>query len=102
MVLKLVLQATKMVDDLYSAFNLIVQNSKWLDNETKEKALEKAEKMITLVGYPDFVNDPKLLDEYYANLRICAWDHFGNAQTLRAFHQASNFALLGKPRNRKV
>lgn len=91
-----------MIGDLTEAFIGILKESDWLDEQTRSKAIDKVDNMITLLGYPDFIENPKLLDRYYENVRICTWDHFGNAQRLRAFGLASNLALLGKPRNREV
>lgn len=91
-----------MVDDLQDAFDDIIRESDWIDDETKEKALKKSGNMITLLGFPDESNDTKLLDEYYENIRICEWDHFGNSQRLRAMQQAIQFSQYDKPRNREL
>lgn len=91
-----------MILDLNEAFTDILKTSGWLDDVTRERALKKIQNMITLLGYPCFVENHKRIDEYYENLRICKWDHFGNSQRLRAFKLASNFALFKHPRNREV
>lgn len=91
-----------MVEDLREVFNDILNESDWIDETSKEKALQKAANMITLLGFPDFAADSKRLDQYYQNLRICEWDHFGNAQRMRAFRQAVQFSQMGVPRNREL
>ncbi|KAK4878383.1 hypothetical protein RN001_010889 [Aquatica leii] len=92
---------SQMINDLQTAFLNILDKSDWLDEPSRQKAKEKASKMITLLGYPNFVEDGVEVDKYYSNVRICAWDHFGNAQRLRAFSSALNLALLDKPRDRE-
>ena len=41
----------------------------WMDSQTKEKAEEKVNAMTYEVGYPDFIEDPTKLDEYYVKVR---------------------------------
>lgn len=89
-----------MVSDLQDAFQEVLNSSDWMDDDTKQKALYKAQQMVTLLGYPEYAEDAELLDKYYENLRVCGWDHFGNAQRLRAFRLAVNFAEIGKERDR--
>lgn len=91
-----------MVSDLQVAFEGILREADWLDDITREKALQKASKMISTLGYPNFVKNSTMVDYYYENVRICKWEHFGNAQRLRAFRQASNFALLGAENTKYV
>lgn len=91
-----------MVEDLQHSFFEVIQQSEWMDDVTKETAKEKAENMITLLAYPNFVEDDALLDQYYENLRVCAWDHFGNSQRLRAFTKAINYAQIGQERDREL
>lgn len=95
-------QAAQLVDDLEEALRDMIKESDWIDEAAKKKALKKIDNMITLLGFPDFANDPQLLDEYYENMRICKWDHFGNSQRIRAMNQALQFSQLGKPRNREM
>jgi hypothetical protein len=71
--------------------------SQWMDAQSRASALKKAENMLVLLGFPDFVDDPDLLDVFYQNLRVCQWDNYGNARNIRAFKQAYQFSQLGKP-----
>ncbi|KAF5294351.1 hypothetical protein FQR65_LT10804 [Abscondita terminalis] len=90
-----------MINDLRSAFNEILNASDWLDATSLANSKTKADKMIALLGYPDLAEYDELLDRYYSNVRICASDHFGNAQRTRAFSAALNLALLDKARNKR-
>ena len=42
----------------------------WMDEETRRRAKEKAEAIELKVGYPDFILDPKRLDEYYLDFNV--------------------------------
>ncbi|VDM28415.1 unnamed protein product [Toxocara canis] len=57
--------ALAMIDDLHAAFRLMVLTNDWMDNKTRNIAIEKSKAMQSLIGYPDFVESDKELDEYY-------------------------------------
>lgn len=81
----------------------VLENTEWMDTESKNKAREKAEKMITLLGYPEeIVEDILELDEYYDDMKVCTWDHFGNAQRLRAFQLGLNLLPIGDKKKRDL
>ena len=40
-------------------------NITWMDNETRTKAEEKVNSVDDLIGYPDFIQDDKSLNERY-------------------------------------
>jgi hypothetical protein len=42
----------------------------WMDDATREAALEKAKKMIIKIGYPDFIADVQQLDDYHADVYL--------------------------------
>ena len=44
-------------------------NVAWMDDETKERAVEKANAISQMIGYPDFIVNVTKLDEHYANVR---------------------------------
>ena len=45
-----------MIDELQNAFaNQILADASWMSEETKQKTLEKLQKMTVLVGYPDWI-----------------------------------------------
>ena len=50
-----------------------------MDDETKARAVEKANAVSQMIGYPDFVINPAKLDEHYANVR-------NNATLVRRIH----------------
>lgn len=91
-----------MMGDIQEAFKDILKETDWMDDSTKANALKKAEEMITLLGYPEYVEDQYSVDEYYDGLRVCTWEHFWNAQRARSYSQATNFKLISQPRNREL
>ena len=39
-----------------------------MDSETQVKAVEKADQIFQLIGYPDWLLDPNKVDEYYVTI----------------------------------
>ncbi|KAJ8969344.1 hypothetical protein NQ314_001805 [Rhamnusium bicolor] len=77
-----------MIRDLQSSFKEIIDEITWMDDASKAVAILKVNNMVTLLGYPDFVANRTLLDQFYENVRICKWDNYGNSRRIRAFKQA--------------
>uniref|UniRef100_A0A0K0FE70 Neprilysin-1 (inferred by orthology to a C. elegans protein) n=1 Tax=Strongyloides venezuelensis TaxID=75913 RepID=A0A0K0FE70_STRVS len=62
--------AMDMIKDLREAFGEIIENNTWMDDVTKNYALEKLKEMMPLIGYPEFIKNSTSLDEYYKGLVI--------------------------------
>lgn len=41
----------------------------WMDDKTRETAIEKVRKIVQMIGYPDWILDSVQLDKYYENVR---------------------------------
>ena len=54
-----------MVEDLRSAFKELVTEAEWMDADTQVKAQQKADMMLQLIGYPDWLVDNDKVDEYF-------------------------------------
>jgi len=59
-----------LVNNLIAAFKELVGESIWMDEETQPKAMEKADDLVTLLGYPDWLPDHIELDNYFAGVRV--------------------------------
>ena len=40
----------------------------WMDDKTREIAIEKVRKIVQMIGYPDWILDTVQLDKYYQNV----------------------------------
>ncbi len=67
-----------------------IQNLAWMSDATKQKALEKLNKMNTKIGYPDTWRN-------YARLEVQAADLYGNADRGSRFEWNRQLAKLDKP-----
>ena len=54
-----------MVEDLRSAFKELVAETEWMDGATQETAMKKADQMLQLMAYPDWLTNHEELDKYY-------------------------------------
>ncbi|KAG8223416.1 hypothetical protein J437_LFUL003689 [Ladona fulva] len=92
----------EMVMDLKVAFKELMEENDWMDNKTKAYALEKADAMMLLLGFPDWLSDRKKLDAFYKNLAIDSYAHFGNVVRLRSFEYSQGLKVLREGQNRNT
>lgn len=82
-----------LVDNLKEAFGQRIQNVTWMNNATKEKALEKLGSILVKVGYPDTWRD-------YSGLTIDNDSYFANILRSNRFDIAYMVNKINKPVNR--
>ncbi|XP_064458621.1 membrane metallo-endopeptidase-like 1 [Ornithodoros turicata] len=61
-------QLRTIVEDIRSAIRKLVEGASWLDDSTRKKALEKVDKMVMKVGYPDWLKNDTHLEELYKDI----------------------------------
>ena len=59
----------EMLDDIKEAFASLVSRIDWMDGQTKTATLEKNRKMESQIGFPDWLFDEDILNEYYEGVR---------------------------------
>lgn len=96
-------QADGMVEDLRSAFKELVEEADWMDGETQEKAKEKADLMLQLIGYPDWLLDPAKVDEYYSDAPPAKLDdNIGNVLEMKDWGAKQDLITLRMEPNRDI
>ena len=68
--------ALEMIEDLRESFRKMLKANDWMDADTKQTALEKADQMLSLIGFPDFLYNDTQLDQYYENFTLLPGDHY--------------------------
>ncbi|CAF4438462.1 unnamed protein product [Rotaria sp. Silwood2] len=78
-------------DSLKNGFKeYINQNAKWIvDDDTKNIAREKIDKLTVAIGYTAIASDDTLLDNYYQNFTVNDNSHLENAIYYHRFHRWS-------------
>lgn len=58
-----------MVENIRRAFRNELSEITWMDDATKEAALEKADFIKHFIGYPDWYTNASALEQYYKDVR---------------------------------
>lgn len=96
-------QADEFVNSIKQVFVNRLPELEWLDKPTREKAIEKVDKLIRKVGYPDTSPDvmsPVSLSGYYGELNLDKKDYFGNFVNARKFGVLEQWRQVGKTPDR--
>ncbi len=80
----------ELVDNLRVSFADRIKNLDWMGEDTKQKALEKLEKITVKIGYPDVWKD-------YTNLEIVPDSYVQNIRNSREFEFNFDINKVGKP-----
>lgn len=93
-------RAVKMVEDIRGAFIEMLHDVPWMDDETKQKAISKAQALTTHIGYPDELTNDTLIEELYKDLEITQDEYLMNAIRLNHFKTDFAFRQLHNPINK--
>lgn len=89
-----------MVNGIRQEFEKILKQVPWMDDTTREAALNKVKSMSTHIGYPDEIMDDKKLVGYYDNLEIDPNDYLASVLRMNVFGTDYAFNKLRKPVNK--
>lgn len=62
--------ALEMIHTIRQAFNELLADIHWMDDETRAVAKEKADEMNERIGYPEILTDPIELEKEYVNVSV--------------------------------
>lgn len=87
-------KAERMIKNIIKAYKVRINNLSWMSPATKIKAIEKLDKMIIKIGYPDHWKD-------YSTLRIIpvneGGNYFDNMKNISLWNFKKDVEKLGKP-----
>lgn len=87
-------QAEDMINSVRTAFKENLPNLDWMDAETRRLAEEKADEISDMIGFPDYILNPQLLDDRYKELEINENEYFENNIKLNVFNLRKNLEKL--------
>ncbi|CAH1165627.1 unnamed protein product [Phyllotreta striolata] len=93
-------QAEEIINNVRNAFKNNFENLKWMDEETRKVAIDKADSISDMIGYPDFVKDTNQLDERFQNLTIRRDQYFENNIHISYFNLKKNLEKINEPVNK--
>ena len=84
-------QMVELVEYLRRAYADRLTTLEWMDDETRVEAMDKLERFIPKIGYPDQWRD-------YSTIEIDAGDLIGNSNRINAWNWADSRSRLGGPK----
>nr|XP_023014776.1 endothelin-converting enzyme homolog isoform X2 [Leptinotarsa decemlineata] len=94
------LQAEEMINNVRDAFKKNFQNLKWMDEDTRQVAIAKADAISDMIGYPEFVKNMNELDKRFANLSLRSNEYFENNIQISSFNLRKNLEKINEPVNK--
>ncbi|XP_035628629.1 endothelin-converting enzyme 2-like isoform X3 [Oncorhynchus keta] len=88
-----------MINEIRTAFNDALDHIKWMDKQTRTAAKDKADTIYKMIGFPDFILDPKELDDVYDGYDVSEDNFFQNTLNFYNFSARVMADLLRKPPN---
>ncbi|CAL8374717.1 unnamed protein product [Gadus morhua 'NCC'] len=70
--------AEQMINEIRTAFKESLDQLSWMDPDTREAAKDKADAIYDMIGFPDFILDPKELDDVYDGYEVGEESFFNN------------------------
>ena len=92
--------AWEIVNSIRDEFRMTLNVTEWMDEETKERALEKAKTMQMHIGYPDELTDERKLMDYYEGLEVDEKKFFASVLNVTRFDTRKLIKNFRLPVNR--
>ncbi|CAH1130598.1 unnamed protein product [Ceutorhynchus assimilis] len=92
--------AKEMVADIRFEFEDILKKVDWMDEKTRQNALDKAKSMSTHIAYPDEMLDDNKLIEFYGDLELDENKYLPSILNLTLFGTRFSFKRLRSPVNK--
>lgn len=86
--------ALEIVNGIRDEFEIILHTVDWMDEKTRQAALEKLQKMATYIGYPDEIKNNTILEEYYDGLEIDPERYYESYLNLNIFTTNQSYKKL--------
>ncbi|XP_062066683.1 endothelin-converting enzyme 2 isoform X3 [Lepus europaeus] len=92
--------AEGMISEIRTAFEEALEQLVWMDEKTRQAAKEKADAIYDMIGFPDFILEPKELDDVYDGYEVSEDSFFQNMLNLYNFSAKVMADQLRKPPSR--
>ncbi|KAL1137603.1 hypothetical protein AAG570_009299 [Ranatra chinensis] len=93
--------ALVMIHTIREAFNELLEENHWMDDETRSVAKEKANAMNERIGYPELLKHPDELNKEYTLLNITEDKFLENLFNIFRYDAIHNLQKLGQPVNKE-
>lgn len=89
--------AIEIVENIRSSFVDMLHKVTWMDEKTKQAAIEKAKALVSHIGYPKELTNNTKLEEYYKTLEMNEDEYLLNALRLNKFRTETMLHELYEP-----
>ncbi|KAH8362537.1 hypothetical protein KR084_013065 [Drosophila pseudotakahashii] len=89
--------ALEMIHTIRAAFNELLAENDWMDDETRAVAKEKADSMNERIGYPELLTNATELEQEYVNLTIVPDNFINNVLSILQWESEKMLRLLRQP-----
>ncbi|KAH8409250.1 hypothetical protein KR009_011232, partial [Drosophila setifemur] len=89
--------ALEMIHTIRAAFNELLTENHWMDDETRAVAKEKADSMNERIGYPELLTNATELEQEYVNLTIVPDNFIDNVLSILQWESEKVLHLLRQP-----
>ncbi|XP_060860161.1 neprilysin-2-like [Metopolophium dirhodum] len=86
--------ALEMVNGIKEELYKTLSSNEWMDDRTREKAMDKAKAMTHTIAYPDELLDDSKLNAYYENLEVNDQDYYTSLLNWTKFSTDYEFSKL--------
>ncbi|KAF7274332.1 M13 family metallopeptidase neprilysin 3 isoform X2 [Rhynchophorus ferrugineus] len=93
-------QAEVMINNVRDAFKRNFQNLNWMDEDTRKVAIDKADAISDMIGYPEFIKNVNHLDERFDNLTVRSDRYFENNVNINYYNLKKNLEKINEPVNK--
>ncbi|XP_041378589.1 endothelin-converting enzyme homolog isoform X2 [Gigantopelta aegis] len=96
------LQAEEMIREVKTAFKKNLPNLKWMDEDTRKAAVDKANAVVDMIGFPEYILNATQLDKEYDRLKINSSEYFQNNMRNLKFALIRNMEKLRQSPKKNV
>ena len=84
----------EMINKIHKELELLLNNVKWMDDQTREAALKKLKAIAIRVGYPDEIMNNTVIEKYYEKLEIDETNYISSILNINKFDTDDEFMNL--------
>jgi len=92
-------RVVEMAENIKEAMKNRIPQLEWLDEETKNNAIEKVNKMTQKIGYPEEYLNPKRIYEIYKDLEVDADNYLLSVINVESFYKGRTLRSIGLPKD---
>ncbi|ELU15652.1 hypothetical protein CAPTEDRAFT_149014 [Capitella teleta] len=71
-------KAEDMIQQIKTAFKANLPKLEWMDEDTRNAAVDKADAVVNMIGFPPYILNSTALNEKYSKLNVSANEYFDN------------------------